>query len=98
MSKRKSNAISCPNCGREFPSDRSISSHLQTCQTIQEGWNPSAPREQIIAQEFEDIQADQTEESINTTEECLQDTDILNAITNRTGHHEYSFNRVCLPR
>ena len=34
MSKQKSNEISCPNCTRSFPSNRSISSHLQTCQTI----------------------------------------------------------------
>ena len=60
MSKQKSNAISCPNCRKTFPSNKSISSHLQTCQTIRTGWNPLAPRDQIIAQEFQDIQADQT--------------------------------------
>ena len=52
--------MSCPNCNISFRCNRSISSHLQTCQTIQTGWNPMAPRDQTIAQEFQDIQADQT--------------------------------------
>ena len=69
-----------------------------------------APRDQIIAQEFQDIQADQTineQLKIAATElknpsiqqkGGLQDTDNLNTITNGTGDHKYSFNRVCLPR
>ena len=65
-----------------------------------------APRDQIIAQEFQDIQADQTiyeqlkiaaTELKNPAIQRLQDTDNLNAITNGTGNHKYSFNRVCLP-